>query len=209
MKFFSPTSEFKELLLLEHIEKNPDTSQHEIARKIGSAASMVNVYINNLEEKNYLIRDYQSAKIVYYNITPEGIKRKNYLSVTYLHELLGLYRMAEENIENFLQRLEDKGYKNVLLYGAGEAAETILGIIKGREDRLLNVIALIDDDKERQGRELLGYKIISREEIDKYKLDGIIITSYTYEDKIMNRLKEINYPVERIERFFSEFEGAK
>ena len=65
MKFFSPTSEYKELLLLEHIEKNSSMSQHEIARKIGSAASMVNVYINKLEESGYLIRDYQSAKIVY------------------------------------------------------------------------------------------------------------------------------------------------
>lgn len=209
MKFFSPTSEFKELLLLEHIEKNPDTSQHEIARKIGSAASMVNVYINNLEESGYLIRDYQSAKIVYYNITAEGIKRKNYLSVTYLHELLGLYRMAEENIENFLQRLEEKGYRNVLLYGAGEAAETIVGIIKGREGKPLKVLALIDDNKERQGKELLGYKITSREEIEKYEHDGIVITSYTYEDEIMNKLKEISYTEDKIERFFSEFEGVK
>lgn len=209
MKFFSPTSEFKELLLLEHIEKKPNTSQHEIARKIGSAASMVNVYINNLEENGYLIRDYQSAKIVYYNITSEGIKRKNYLSVTYLHELLGLYRIAEENIENFLQRLEDKGYKNILVYGAGEAAETIVGIIKGREYKELKVLALIDDNKERQGKELLGYKIISREEIEKYEHDGIVVTSYTYEDEIMNKLKEINYPENKTERFFSEFEGVK
>lgn len=170
---------------------------------------MVNVYINNLEENGYLIRDYQSAKIVYYNITSEGIKRKNYLSVTYLHELLGLYRIAEENIENFLQRLEDKGYKNVLVYGAGEAAETIVGIMKGREYKTLKVLALIDDNKERQGKELLGYKIISREKIEKYEHDGIVVTSYTYEDDIMNKLKEINYPESRIERFFSEFEGVK
>lgn len=107
MKFFSPISEYKELLLLEHIEKNPNTSQHEIARKIGSAASMVNVYVNKLEENGYLIRDYQSLKIVYYNITPEGIKRKNFLSITYFHELLKLYRLAEENMESFLLRLEN------------------------------------------------------------------------------------------------------
>ena len=209
MKFFSPTSDFKELLLLQHIEKSPKTSQHEIAREIGSAASMVNVYVNKLEEQGYLIRDYQSLKIVYYNITPEGIKRKNYLSVTYLHELLGLYRMAEENVEGFLQRLENKGYKRVLVYGAGEAAEAIVGIIKGRKDKPLKVLAIIDDNKEIQGKELLEYKIISREEIEKYEHDGIIVTSYTYEYEIINKLKEINYPEIRIERFFSECEEVK
>ena len=204
MNFFSPTSDLKELLLLEHIEKNPDTSQHEIARKIGSAASMVNVYINNLEENGYLIRDYQSLKIVYYNITPEGIKRKNYLAITYFHELLELYRLAEENIENFLIRLEEKGYRNVLVYGAGEVAETILGVVKGRTDKPLKVLALIDDDEERKGKELLGYKIISREEIKDYEHDGIVITSYTFEDDITKRLKEIDYPEDRVERFFTE-----
>lgn len=204
MKFFSPTSEYKELLLLEHIEKNPNTSQHEIARKIGSAASMVNVYVNKLEENGYLIRDYQSLKIVYYNITPEGIKRKNYLSITYFHELLKLYRLAEENMESFLLRLENKGYRNVLVYGAGEVAQIILGIIKGRKSKPLRVLALVDDDKERQGNELLGYEIISREEINQYDHDGIVITSYTFEDDITNRLTEIGYPDDKIERFFTE-----
>lgn len=204
MKFFSPTSDFKELLLLQHIEKNPKTSQHEIAREIGSAASTVNVYVNKLEEQGYLIRDYQSLKIVYYNITPEGIKRKNYLSITYFHELLDLYRLAEKNIENFLEKLEGKGYKNILFYGAGEVAETILGIIKGRKSKPLRVLALVDDDKERQGKKLLGYEIISREEINQYDHDGIVITSYTFEDDITNRLTEIGYPDDRIERFFTE-----
>jgi len=166
---------------------------------------MVNVYIDNLEEKGYLIRDYKSPKIVYYNITPEGIKRKNYLAITYFHELLKLYKLSEENIENFLLRLENKGYRKVLLYGAGEVAETLLGVIKGRIDKPLIVLALIDDDENRQGKELLGYKIISRDNIFKYKHDGIVITSYTFEDEIMNRLKEIQYPEEKIERFFTEY----
>lgn len=204
MKFFSPTSELKELLLLQHIEKNPDTTQKEIAKVISAAPSMVNVYIDNLEEKHYMVRDYQSAKVVYYNITPEGIKRKNYLAITYFHELLKLYRLAEENIENFLLRLENKGYRNVLVYGAGEVAETILGVIKGRTDKPLKVLALIDDDEKRQGKELMGYKIISREEINQYDHDGIVITSYTFEDEITKRLREIGYPEEKIERFFTE-----
>lgn len=204
MKFFSPTSELKELLLLQHIEKKPDTTQKEIAKVISGAPSMVNVYIDNLEKNHYMVRDYQSAKIVYYNITPEGIKRKNYLAITYFHELLELYRLAEENIKNFLLRLENKGYKNVLVYGAGEVAETILGVIKERKDKPLKVLALIDDDEERQEKELLGYKIISREEIKDYEHDGIVITSYTFEDDITNRLKEIDYPEDKIERFFTE-----
>src|SRR5699024_5833250 len=204
MKFFNHTSKLKELLLLQHIEKKANTTQKEIANIIGGAPSMVNVYMDQLEAKGYLIRDYKSAKIVHYNITPEGVKRKNYLSITYLHELIELYKLARENIEEFLVRLEDKGYKDILVYGAGEVAETILNIVQVRRNKPLNVIALIDDSKDRQDEELLGYKIISREEIDQYEHDGIVITSYTYEDEITEKLKEINYPEGKIKRFFTE-----
>lgn len=204
MDFFSPTKTLKEMLLLQHIEENPNTTQKGIARAVGGAPSTVNEYMEDLEERNLLIRDYKSAKVVHYNITPKGIKRKRYLSITYFHELLELYRLAEENIEKFLVGLEDKGYENILIYGAGEVAQTILGILKYRTDKSLKVVALIDDDKDRQDTEMLGYKIISREEIKDYKHDGVVITSYTFEDEIRKKLEEIDYPGDKIERFFTE-----
>ena len=203
MKFFSPTSELKELLLLQHIEKNPDTTQKEIAKVINGAPSMVNVYIDNLEEKHYMVRDYQSAKVVYYNITPEGIKRKNYLLINYMRELLDLYRLAKENVEKFLLEIEERGYSNLLIYGAGEVAETILGVIRDRNKDTLKVLAVIDDDEDIQGKELLGYKIISRADINHYEHDAVIITSYAYEDEIRGKLKELNYSENNIIRFFS------
>ena len=205
MNFFSPTKTLKEMLLLQHIEENPNTTQKGIARAVGGAPSTVNEYMEDLEERNLLIRDYKSAKVVHYNITPKGIKRKRYLSITYFHELLELYRLAEENIEKFLVGLEDKGYENILIYGAGEVAQTILGILKYRTDKSLKVVALIDDDKDRQDTEMLGYKIISREKIKDYKHDGIVITSYTFEDEIRKKLEEIDYPGDKIERFFTEW----
>lgn len=205
MIFFSPTKTLKEMLLLQHIEENPNTTQKGIARAVGGAPSTVNEYMEDLEERNLLIRDYKSAKVVHYNITPKGIKRKRYLSITYFHELLELYRLAEENIEKFLVGLEDKGYENILIYGAGEVAQTILGILKYRTDKSLKVVALIDDDKDRQDTEMLGYKIISREEIKDYKHDGVVITSYTFEDEIRKKLEEIDYPGDKIERFFTEW----
>ena len=204
MKFFRATKTLKEMLLLQHIEENPKTTQKNIAKAVGGAPATVNEYMESLEERKLLIRDYQSAKVVEYKITPEGIKRKNYLSITYFHELLELYRLAEENIEKFLLGLEAKGLKDILIYGAGEVAETILGVLKNRKDKPLKVLALIDDDIDRQNNEMLGYRIISRDQIENYKHDGIVITSYTFEDDIREKLEEIDYPGDRVERFFTE-----
>lgn len=204
MKFFNPTSELKELLLLQHIESKPDTTQKEIASVVCCAASMVNVYIDNLEEKDYMIRDYKSAKIVNYHITSEGIKRKNYLLITYMRELIDLYQLAKNNVKDFLKDLEDKDYKNILLYGAGEVAETIIGVIRDRDTTTLNILALVDDSVEKINEVILGYKVVHRDDIMKYEHDAIVITSYTFEDEIRNRLAEIGYPGDRIVRFFGE-----
>lgn len=204
MKFFNPTTELKELQLLSHIEKNPATTQKEIAGIINGAASMVNVYIDSLEEKDYLKRDYRSLKTVHYNITPAGLKRKNYLSITYLHELIKLYRLAEENIESFFTALENKGYKNILLYGAGEVAEIMLNVIKSKPERTLQVSALIDDSEDIQKCNIFGYRVCSPKQIHEYNHDAVVITSYTFEDDIRKRLDDIGYPQNKVERFFTE-----
>lgn len=204
ISFLTPTIKLKELLLLQHIEAKPDTTQKEMARIISAAPSMVNVYLNEYEKNKYIKREYISAKIVKYIITPEGLKRKNYLLITYLHELLKLYNLAEDNVENFLKGLEREGYRKVLLYGAGEVAETILGIVRGREDGEIEVVGVVDDDRERKGNQLLGFGIIGREDIEKYEHDAMVISSYSFEDEMMERLREIGYPGDRVRRFFGE-----
>jgi len=202
LKFFSPTGVLKELLLLEYIESNENCTQKELAKVIDAAVSMVNVYINDLEEKGFLIRDYQSAKVVYYRITAEGIKRKNYLVISHMRELLDLYQLAKGNVGKFLNDLESKGYKDILLYGAGEVAETIIGVIRDKELSNLEIIAIVDDNVEKQGKEMLGYKIIPTEKINMYKHDAIVITSYTFEEDINKRLEEVGYSMEKVVRCF-------
>lgn len=202
IKFFTPTAELKELTILQHIENNEDTTQKQLAEIVGAAPSMINVYINDYEEKDYIIREYISAKTVKYKITAQGIRRKNLLLIQYLHELMKLYKLAKENIEKFLGDLEDKGYRDILLYGAGEVAETILSVIRDKENFKLNIVGIIDDDLYKQGNKLMGYDIISSDGIEAYKHDAIVITSYTFEDEIRERLEEVGYEKGKVERFF-------
>ena len=202
MRFFNPASELKELLLLQHIKKNPHTTQKKIAQVISSSVSMVNTYIDQLEENGYMKREYKSAKTVYYNITQEGGKRKGFLLISYMKELVELYILAKENVEKFLVEVEDAGHNNLLIYGAGEVAETILSVVKARDDNNIKISAIVDDDKSIQNDVVLEHIIICKEDIHKYKHDAIIITSYTYEDEIREKLNEINYPANRILSFF-------
>ena len=90
-----------------------------------------------------------------------------------------------------------------MFYGAGEVAETILSVYQKRRKETPKVLAIIDD-QEKTKEEIYGCKVIGRDEINNYTFDGIVITSYTFEDEIKERLEEIDYPKERIELFFSE-----
>lgn len=202
IKYFTATTELKELIILQHIENKEDTTQKELAEIANAAPSMINVYIKDYEEKGYIIRDYISTKTVRYKITSFGVRRKNYLLITYLHELLKLYKLAKVNIEGFLEKLEDKGYTNILLYGAGEVAETILSVMRDKGMSRINIVGLVDDDEGKRNEKLLGYEIIPRDDIMKYSHDAIVITSYTFEDEIRGRLEEIGYENSKVVRFF-------
>lgn len=205
-EFFNPTIVYKEMILLQEIEKNPSITQKELGNIIGAAPSMVNVYIKELEEEKYLKREYISTKTVNYKITPEGVKRKNYLLIVYMRELLGLYHLAKNNVEEFLLKVEGIGYKNLLLYGAGEVAETIIGVIRDKEETKVNVLAIIDDDVEKQGKEMMGYRVIAVDEIGEYEHDAIIVTSYTFEKDIIKKLDNIGYESGKVVKFFGAIE---
>lgn len=91
----------------------------------------------------------------------------------------------------------------MLFYGAGEVAETILGIVRTREDSSLKVIGIIDDDERKKRDKLLGFEVLSRDKIEEYDHDAIVITSYSSEVEILKKLKEMSYPEEKIIQFFS------
>ncbi|MDP3385843.1 MAG: winged helix-turn-helix transcriptional regulator [Eubacteriales bacterium] len=202
MKFFNPTFELKELRLLQHIESKFDCTQKELSEVVGAAVSMINQYINRLEEQGMITRKYHSPKTVHYFITPEGLKRKNYLLITYTKELLDLYKLAKSNVKSYIFEVKDKHYQKILLYGAGEVAETILSVLRDTEENALQVVAIIDDDQEKIGRTLMGYPIISSKDIDDYKHDVIVVTSYSYEETILGNLERIGCDMARVERFF-------
>lgn len=201
MDFFGLTSNYKEMKLLEHITNHPNTTQSKMAEVIQAAPSMVNSYIRKLEQEKYLKRIYQSAKIVDYQITNKGIKRKNYLQIVYMKELMEIYKEGQKSVAHFLESIQQKGLKKVLLYGAGEVAEILLDICRQQEYDL-EVVGIIDDEEEKQNTQIRKIKVYSNKEIKSIKHDGIVITSYTFEKDIIKKLKDIKYPKEKIVRYF-------
>lgn len=200
--YFKPTILCKEYLILNMVEKNPNTTQREISKSIGIAASMVNDYLEKYESKGYVERRHHSTKTVDYIITKSGIERKKILNIEYLNASQQLYNSAKENIDKFLRLIANKGFENILLYGAGEVAEILLSTIKTNHDLNIHALAVIDDDVNKQGQKLVSTLIISRDQIIKSTHEAILISSYTNRKKIRQNLENIHYPPEKILEFF-------
>lgn len=189
-------------MILDLIEKDSNITQREISKAINIAVSMVNNYLNEYEEEGLIIRKKYSSKTVEYFITIKGKERRKKLNIDYLNASQKLYNSAKENIEEFLAQIESRGFKKILLYGAGEVAEILLQTIVTNKNSQVDVLAVIDDDINKQGKELVNKDIISLEELSNYEIDGILVSSYKHKDVINKNLMNIKFPQNNIINFF-------
>ena len=200
--FFKPTMHYRKFLILDFIDKNKDITQRELSKEVGVAVSMINGYLSVYEKEGLIKKNYQSTKTVYYYLTKKGIEKKKVLNIGYLNSSLGVYNKAKKNIIDFLDQIIKKGYKEIMLYGAGEVAEILLQTIALNHDFPLNVICVIDDDADKHGKKIVSNEIVSVDVINDTEHDGILISSYTNNKKIIEKLKAKNYDSKKIIQFF-------
>jgi len=200
--FFKPTPLYKEFMILDLIEKNKNITQREMSIAIGSAVSMVNNFLDEYEQKGYIKRKYLSTKTVEYFVTKNGKERRKLLNIWYFKSSQIIYQSAKDNIISFLNQIIDKGFKKILLYGAGEVAEIMLQVIQSDERIPLEIVAVVDDNPNKTGEIIVNKKIISNDQIADYQHDGILISSYTHHKSINERLLKKQYDVNKIIQFF-------
>lgn len=200
--FFKQTPLYKEFVILDLIEKEKKITQRVMSKFLEISVSMVNSYLANFEQEGYIRRKYVNSKTVTYHITHKGMDRKKILNIGFLKASQKIYYLAKENITTFLDQIVNKGFKSIILYGAGEVAEILLQTIKTDYNSKLVVLAVVDDDTEKQGKYFLGEIIRNSEVIRESSFDGILISSYTNQNIIETKLKYANIDNNKIIKFF-------
>ena len=201
-RFFKPTILYKEYMILDMIEKNHNITQREIGKTIGIAVSMVNDYINEYEKKGLLKRQKINSKTVEYYITKKGLERRRLLNLEFLSSSQKLYNVAKLNIEQYLINVYHKGYRNILLYGAGEVAELFLQSLKGMNMLDFEVKAVIDDDLRKHEKFLIDTCIVSLDKGLLMDYDGILISSYNNREIMKEKLLHRNISSPKLINFF-------
>lgn len=201
--YFSPTTTYKEFIILDLIEKNSNITQRELSNVVHVSVSTINDYIENYEQKGYLKRNYITTKTIQYLITDKGIEHRKLLNLGFLNATQKIYDTAKNNIIQFLSKLNDSGFRKILLYGAGEVAEILLQVIKNDKSIQLEVVGIVDDNSDKIGKKLMNTVIIPVNKIDLIKHDGVLISSYTHHKVIYSKLIQLDYNPDKILEFFT------
>ena len=113
----------RDLVLLEHIEEDPDATQATLADQLGVAVGTVNWHIKRLISKGYVKVRRAERKKLRYIITPEGIALRTRLTVDYIQNSFRLYRLVRERVISALEEVHDAGHAKVQIVGEGDVAE--------------------------------------------------------------------------------------
>lgn len=113
----------RELQILEHLERNPDTTQANLATLLGVAVGSVNWYLKRLINKGYVkVRQMQRRRLLYL-VTPQGLAEKARLTQAYMRASLRLYREARAQARSLLAQVLESGYDAVRVEGDGDLAD--------------------------------------------------------------------------------------
>lgn len=200
--FFKPTLLYKEFIILDLIEKDANITQRKISKTMGVAVSMINSYLTSYEKNGLIKKKKYSSKTVEYFVTKKGKERTKLLNIWYLKSSHEVYLSAKDNIIRFLNQIINKGFKKILLYGAGEVAEILLQVMNDGTNIPLEVLAVIDDDESKHNNFIVNKPIICYKQIKSFDCDGILVSSFKHNEKINARLELINYNKKSIINFF-------
>lgn len=114
-----------DLEILRHIDENPDTTQADLATRLGVAVGSVNWYIKRLVNKGYIKVTQMQRRRLRYLLTPPGIAEKTRLTAEFMQASLKWYRLTRQTTKTLLDEVQQQDYEAVCIEGDGDLAEII------------------------------------------------------------------------------------
>jgi DNA-binding MarR family transcriptional regulator len=114
-----------ELQILEAIERNPDTTQADLAAQLDVAVGSVNWYIKRLIKKGYIKVTHLQRRKLHYFLTPSGLALKVKLTRSYMDVSLRVYRELRVAAQHVLTEVRQAGYTSITVEDDDEASEIL------------------------------------------------------------------------------------
>ena len=183
----------RDLQLLNEIEANEVVTQRGLAKRLGIALGLTNLYLKRLAKKGYIKVVSIQRNRIRYLITPQGIAEKSRLTYEYMQYSLQLYRQACAVLRGRFRALAEQGRKRLVFYGMGEAAELAYLCVREVDLDLVGVV-----DAERAGKRLLDHTVLDPSVLPGLKYDCVVIISFGDAEAPRRQLEALGVSAEAI-----------
>jgi DNA-binding MarR family transcriptional regulator len=178
--FWKFPPEFRDLSLLEELERDPEISQRMLAHKIGVALGVINSSLRTMGAKGWIRTAGFDHRRQRHLLTPEGAAEKTRLSAHLASWRLQHYGALKEMITGTLCDMENKGVERVVFYGVSAEMEVTYIALQQRN---LKLVGIVEDDDQWKSRIILGYELEPVSRVLALKPDCILITSFAETEK--------------------------
>jgi ribosomal protein S25 len=177
----------RDLRLLEAVHEDSRVTQRGMAKKLGIALGLANIYLKRMIHKGYIkVVNVQPNRISYL-ITPRGIAEKARLTYEFMDYSLHLYGEVRQHLREAMQDCAAEG-KRVAIFGSGEAAE--LAYLSLKESGM-EPVAIFDQEG---GREFLGMPVRPIAEHGAVEYDLMIVATLDRSGQHAVDLQKVGVP---------------
>lgn len=137
----------RDLVILEHISRDPDASQATLATQLGVAVGTIDWHIKRLIAKGTVkVRRAERCKLGYI-ITPDGLSLRARLTFDTIQNSFRMFRLVRQRVLVQLAELQAAGYSRVRLEDEGDVADVCrltclehgLSIVDGEDAPLIKI----------------------------------------------------------------------
>ena len=183
---------WRDLRALEAIARNDRITQRWLARTLGIALGMANLYLKRLVRKGHVKCVTIPPNRIKYLLTPKGIAEKTRLTYEFMDYSLHLYAETRLHLRQILEPLAGRPNRRVAIFGSGEAAElAYLSIL----ELGLDLVAVFD--REAKGV-FLGQAVLDVRQHRSTPFDVLVVATLDGFEPITAWLAEIGVPPEKL-----------
>jgi len=168
--------------LLNAIEANSKLTQRTVARDLGIALGLANAYLKRCARKGLIKVHQVPANRYAYYLTPRGFAEKSRLTAEYLTVSLNFFRRARSECSEVFRQCELRGWRRVVLAGAGDLAE--IATLCANDTSI--VLAGIFDPEETASK-FAGLPVAARLQAFE-PFDAVVITAFRNPQEIFDVL---------------------
>ena len=182
----------RDLQLLDEIERDAEVTQRSLAKKLGVALGLTNLYLKRLAHKGHIKITTIPRHRIKYLLTPRGMAEKSRLTYLYMQYSLSYYRDMRQRLKRVLSGLSRAGAKRIVIYGTGELAELTYLSIREMD---LTLVGFVNGE---QGETFLSYPVWPVDALSHWEFDALLIADLQEAKQILARIVREGVSMDKI-----------